>query len=70
MRAGETYSGLTLTFVPEQPADVWTLPLFTISNSESGFERNHQGAMLVLRWDVAVAAGKPWEQTTRAGVES
>ncbi|HEV2282826.1 MAG TPA: alpha-amylase/4-alpha-glucanotransferase domain-containing protein [bacterium] len=68
VRAGETYSGLTLAFTPERAADVWTLPVFTISNSESGFERNQQGAMLVLRWEIAVPAGTPWEQTTRAGV--
>jgi hypothetical protein len=69
VRAGETYSGLTLAFTPERAADVWTLPVFTISNSESGFERNQQGAMLVLRWEIAVPAGAAWEQTTRAGVE-
>lgn len=68
VRAGETYSGLTVQFDVERPADVWTLPIFTISNSESGFERNHQGAMLVLRWDIAVRPGGSWEQTTLAAV--
>ncbi|HKX18212.1 MAG TPA: alpha-amylase/4-alpha-glucanotransferase domain-containing protein [bacterium] len=70
VRAGETYSGLTLTFTTERPADAWALPIFTISNSESGFERNQQGAMLVLRWVIDVPAGSAWEQTTRAGVVS
>ena len=70
VRTGETYSGLTLTFTPERPADVWTLPIFTISNSESGFERNQQGAMLVLRWAIDVPAGTAWEQTTHAEVAS
>lgn len=70
VRAGETYSGLTLTFGLRRPADVWSLPIFTISNSESGFERNHQGAALVFRWGIALEAGTPWEQTTRAGVGS
>jgi alpha-amylase len=69
VRAGETYSGLVVALDVERPADVWTLPIFTISNSESGFERNHQGAMLVLRWEIAVPAGASWEQTTRARVE-
>jgi 4-alpha-glucanotransferase len=68
VRAGETYSGLIVQFDVERPADVWTLPIFTISNSESGFERNHQGAMLVLRWEIAVPAGGSWEQTTQAAV--
>jgi alpha-amylase len=69
VRAGETYSGLTVAFDVERPADVWTLPIFTISNSESGFERNYQGAMLVLRWAIVVPAGGSWEQTTHARVE-
>ncbi|HET7263809.1 MAG TPA: alpha-amylase/4-alpha-glucanotransferase domain-containing protein [bacterium] len=70
VRAGETYSGLTLTFTADRPADVWTLPVFTISNSESGFERNQQGAMLILRWEIAVPAGTAWEQRTNAEVAS
>jgi 4-alpha-glucanotransferase len=68
VRAGETYSGLTLTFALRRPADVWSLPIFTISNSESGYERNHQGVSLVLRWEIALTAGIPWAQTTDAVV--
>jgi alpha-amylase len=70
VRAGETHSGLTLAFALARPADVWALPVFTISNSESGFERNHQGTTLVLRWELNLAAGTPWEQATHAGVAS
>jgi hypothetical protein len=70
VRAGETYSGLTVTFAPRRPADVWVLPIFTISNSESGFERNHQGAALVFRWALDLEPGAAWDQTTSAGVAS
>jgi len=69
VRAGETYSGLTAAFALGRPADVWILPIFTISNSESGYERNHQGAALVLRWEIALTAGASWEQATSAAVE-
>jgi alpha-amylase len=46
--AGETHSGLSLSFALSSPATIWTFPLFTISNSESGYERNFQGAVLLL----------------------
>jgi len=64
----EVYSGLTLSFSPSAPAAVWGAPLFTISNSEAGYERTYQGGMLVLRWAIAVAPGETWEQTTRCDV--
>jgi hypothetical protein len=64
----EAFSGLVLTFVPSIPAAAWGLPLFTISNSEGGYEKNYQGAMLVLRWTVALGPGEAWEQTTRCEV--
>ncbi|HEX4836744.1 MAG TPA: alpha-amylase/4-alpha-glucanotransferase domain-containing protein [bacterium] len=64
----ETHSGLGLAFLPSAPADVWALPLITISNSEAGFERNYQGAMVLLCWKLEVASGEVWEQMTRCEV--
>jgi 4-alpha-glucanotransferase len=64
----EGFSGLTLSFLLSAPAGVWGLPLYTISNSEGGFEKNFQGAMLVLRWPITVQPGGIWEQTTRCEV--
>ncbi len=60
----ETVSGLVLAFSPSIPARAWGLPLFTISNSEGGYEKNYQGAMVTLRWPVVLAPGETWEQTT------
>jgi len=64
----ERHSGLTVAFVPSEPATVWALPLFTVSNSERGIERNFQGTMLHLRWPLAIQPDAHWEQTTRTEV--
>jgi len=66
----EAHSGLSLTFHLSAPASVWSFPLITISNSEGGFERNYQGAVLVFRWNLDLAPGGSWEQTTRCKIAS
>jgi len=68
VEVAEHHSGLTIAFVPSEPPAVWALPLFTISNSESGIEKNFQGTMLHLRWPLAIRPGEEWEQTTVAEV--
>ncbi len=65
----EGHSGLRVVLFPSAPARVWGLPLFTISNSEGGYEKNYQGAMVLLRWPVTLAPGERWEQTTRCEIE-
>ncbi|HLJ60018.1 MAG TPA: alpha-amylase/4-alpha-glucanotransferase domain-containing protein [bacterium] len=68
VRISEGHSGLSITLRPSAPAAVWTLPLFTISNSEGGFEKNFQGVALHLRWALSLLPGRTWTQTTRAEV--
>ena len=66
--AGERHSGLTLTFALSAPASIWTFPLFTISNSESGYERNFQGAVLLLCRPFEVGPAGTAEHTTECAV--
>jgi len=68
VEVGEEHSGLRVALFPSVPAEVWTLPLFTISNSDGGYERNSQGVMLFLRWRLTLHQDQPWEQTTRTAV--
>ncbi|HYM92040.1 MAG TPA: alpha-amylase/4-alpha-glucanotransferase domain-containing protein [bacterium] len=65
---GETHSGLVLTFELSHPATVWAFPLVTISNSESGYEQNFQGAVLVLCRPVELASGRGVDQATRCAI--
>ena len=64
----EAHSGLTLGFTPSAAAAAWSFPLITVSNSEGGFERTDQGAVLLLRWAITLAPGQVWEQMTRCEV--
>jgi len=66
--AGEGHSGLSLSFTLSAPASLWTFPLFTISNSESGYERNFQGAVLLLCRPFQVGPGGTAEHTTECAI--
>lgn len=64
----EAHSGLTLAFTVSSAAAVWTFPLITVSNSEGGYERTGQGAVVILRWPVTLEPGQVWEDTARAEI--
>ena len=64
----EGHSGLTLAFTPSVAAAAWSFPLTTVSNSEGGYERTDQGAVLLLRWPVELGPGQIWEQVTRCEI--
>ena len=64
----EAHSGLTLAFTLSSPAEVWSFPLTTVSNSEGGYERTDQGAVLIFRWPIALEPGQAWEETARSEI--
>jgi len=64
----EGWSGLVLTFDLSIPAAVSCFPLFTISNSEGGFEQNFQGAVLLHSWSLDLAPGDAWQESTRCQI--
>jgi len=47
----------------DKPADVWRMPIETVSNSEAGFERVFQGNAMMPIWPVSLAAGASWSVT-------
>ena len=64
----EVHSGLVLGFTLSSAAEVWSFPLITVSNSEGGYERTDQGAVIMFRWPIALESGQVWEETTRAEI--
>ncbi len=68
VEVAEGYSGLRVSLLPSAPAEVWSLPLFTVSNSEGGYERNYQGIAIFLRRRVSLQPGEAWTGTTRSEV--
>jgi alpha-amylase len=44
-------------------ADVWQVPIFTISLSEGGFEKVYQGTSIVFNYNITLKKGHPFELT-------
>jgi len=44
-------------------ARVWLMPVWTVSNSEAGFERIFQGLTCVTLWSIALEPRQSWETT-------
>lgn len=53
----DEHLGLSLRLRLDSPLDLWTFPLYTISQSEEGFERTYQGSVLLLHRRLSLAPG-------------
>ena len=47
-------------FSLSEPATLWRFSIETVTGSEAGFERNHQGSSLSLLWPILLEAGERW----------
>lgn len=63
--AGNRYLAIETAIELAQPATAWWSPIDSISSSEGGFERVHQGSSLLLSWPLRLAPGHVWETTIR-----
>lgn len=60
----DEHLGLALKLRLEAPMDLWSFPLYTISQSEEGFEKTYQGSVLLLHKRMTLLPGVE----TRLGV--
>ncbi len=58
---GNTHIDVDLSLMLSPPADLWKLPIETVSNSEGGFERVYQGTSLVACWPLSLDPEQTWE---------
>jgi 4-alpha-glucanotransferase len=54
-----------VTLQPGVPAELWRMPVETISNSEAGLERNYQCSCTLLHWAVDIPPGDRWSVSLR-----
>jgi alpha-amylase len=47
-------------FTLSDAATLWRFSIETVTGSEAGFERNHQGSSLTLLWPLLLDAGESW----------
>ena len=53
---------VSLDLAPSPPCKLWWLcPIFSVSQSEEGFEKVYQGSAIMPVWDVALKASGFWE---------
>jgi len=56
----DEWQGISTEFGLDRPADLWRLPLETVSQSEDGMERIYQGSTIMPLWQVSLEPGRPW----------
>lgn len=52
----DEYRSLAVAVISDRPAELWHLPIITVSQSEGGFEKGYQGTTLVLKYDLRLTA--------------
>ncbi|HYL43537.1 MAG TPA: alpha-amylase/4-alpha-glucanotransferase domain-containing protein [Ktedonobacteraceae bacterium] len=57
---GNTWIQQDMGFSLSIPTTLWRFSIDTVTGSEAGFERNHQGSCLTLVWPVLLEADQSW----------
>ncbi len=58
---GNAWLHQDIHFALSETATLWRFSIETITGSEAGFERNHQGSCLTLVWPLVLEAGESWQ---------
>ena len=57
---GNTWINQDLSFTLSEDATLWRYSIDTVTGSEAGFERTHQGSCLALLWPLLLEPGQKW----------
>lgn len=57
---GNTWIQQDIGFALSEPATLWRFSIETVTGSEAGFERNHQGSCMTLLWPLLLEADQRW----------
>jgi 4-alpha-glucanotransferase len=57
----DAWQGIEVAVTCSPPADLWTYPVRTVSQSEAEYELNYQSTVVLPRWKVQLEPGKPWQ---------
>ncbi len=61
IQIGNTWLQQSMEFALSEPATLWRYSIETVTGSEAGFERNHQGSCLTLLWQLLLEPGQSWQ---------
>ncbi len=57
---GNTWLSQDMGFALSEAATLWRFSIETVTGSEAGFERNHQGSCIALLWPLLLEADRHW----------
>jgi alpha-amylase len=57
---GNRWISQDIGFALSEPATLWRFSIETVTGSEAGFERNHQGSCITLLWPLILEADRRW----------
>ncbi|MBO0794852.1 MAG: DUF1926 domain-containing protein, partial [Ktedonobacteraceae bacterium] len=60
LHIGNTWLQHDLSMELNEPATLWRFSIETVTGSEAGFERTHQGSCCVLTWPLELPSGQQW----------
>jgi hypothetical protein len=60
LHVGNTWLQQDIGFFSSQPATLWRFSIDTITGSEAGFERTHQGSNFTFIWPLLLDSGSTW----------
>jgi 4-alpha-glucanotransferase len=58
---GNSWIGQHMNFTLSLPATLWRFSIETVTGSEAGFERTHQGSCLTLLWPLVLEPTQTWQ---------
>jgi alpha-amylase len=62
---GNIWLQQNVEFALSKNATLWRFSIETVTGSEAGFERNHQGSCFALLWPLVLDAGETWSVEIR-----
>lgn len=65
LHIGNLWIQQDMGFSLSEAATLWRFSIETVTGSEAGFERNHQGSCLTLLWPLLLEAGESWSVEIR-----
>ncbi len=70
LHIGNLWIQQDMGFTLSEAATLWRFSIETVTGSEAGFERNHQGSCLTLLWPLLLEAGQSWSVEIRCDGKS
>jgi alpha-amylase len=66
----DEWLGIDIELRGDQPTDIWTFPIETVSQSEGGFELVHQSVMVQPHWIIEAGRDGRWATTMKLAIDT